>query len=170
MSDPFIGEIRMFGGTFAPRGWAFCNGQILSIAQNAALFSLLGTSYGGDGRSTFALPDLQGRMPLHQGGGPGLTPRTLGESFGAATHSLSVEEMPGHTHGLNATLAGITGTPGPGVALAGGSKVYRSPASNPVATAAPLAVAGGGQPHENRQPYQALSFIIALEGVYPPRD
>ncbi|MBN8504016.1 MAG: phage tail protein [Burkholderiales bacterium] len=170
MSEPFIGEIRMFGGNFAPRGWALCNGQIISIAQNTALFSLLGTTYGGNGQTTFGLPNMQGRMPMHAGQGPGLTPRVLGEQVGAPTHTLTSAEMPAHTHGLNAAAAGTTGTPGPGVALAAGAKVYRTPASNLVNMAAGTTSSGGGQAHENRQPYLAVTFIIAMQGVFPARN
>ncbi len=170
MSSPFIGEIRMFGGNFAPRGWAFCNGQTIPIAQNTALFSLLGTTYGGDGRSTFALPDLRGRMPMQHGNGPGLTPRVLGQADGAPTHTLTSAEMPAHGHPLNAAAAGTTGTPGASVALASGVKAYRSPASSPVSMAAGLAPTGGGQAHENRQPYLGVTFIIATQGIFPARN
>lgn len=170
MSEPFIGEIRMFGGNFAPRGWAFCNGQTISIAQNTALFSLLGTTFGGDGRSTFSLPNMQGRMPMHAGQGPGLTPRTLGEAVGTPTHTLTSAEMPAHTHGLNAAPAGTTGTPGGSVALAAGAKAYRTPASNLVSMAAGTTSSGSGQAHDNRQPYLGVTFIIAMQGIYPSRN
>lgn len=170
MSQPFLGEIRMFASNFAPRGWAFCSGQLLPIAQNTALFSLLGTTYGGDGRVTFALPDLRGRMPMHAGQGQGLSPRTLGEMSGEPTHTLSLSEMPSHSHPLNGTAAGTIGTPGATVALAGGVKAYRSPASNPVVMAAGLSPTGGGQAHENRQPYLGVSFIIAMQGIFPSRN
>jgi microcystin-dependent protein len=171
MSDPFIAEIKMFGGNFAPRGYAFCNGQILPIAQNTALFSLLGTTYGGDGRVTFALPNLQGRSPLGFGQGPGLSPYSLGEQAGEDSHTLIASEMPAHSHELRAADTASTGTPGASVALAATAtaRLYRSP-TNLVATAAPLAASGGGQPHPNRQPYLAVSFIIALQGVFPARS
>lgn len=171
MSEPFVAEITMFGGNFAPRGWALCNGQLLPINQNQALFSLLGTTYGGNGQTTFALPDLQGRMPLHAGQGPGLPPFMLGESAGAPQHSLSAAEMPSHGHALNASAgAATTGTPGGGAVLAAaGASAYRDP-TNLVPMGAPLASTGGGQPHENRQPSQGLNFIIALQGIFPSRN
>lgn len=172
MSDPFIGEVKLFGGNFAPRGWALCDGQLLAIAQNTALFSILGTTYGGDGRTTFGLPDLRGRSPIGAGQGPGLSPRTIGESGGATTSTLSAAQMPAHTHALRAADGAATlGAPGPGVALAAtsGAKVYRS-ATNLSPTAAPLTPTGGGQPHNNRQPYLALNFIIALQGFFPSRN
>ncbi len=172
MSEPFIAEVRLFAGTFAPRGWADCNGQLLPINQNQALFALLGTTYGGDGRVTFALPNLQGRAAIHAGQGPGLTNRNLGETGGAATSTLTTAQIPAHHHALRGTSPATTGTPGPTVALAetsGGAKVYR-PAGNLVAMGAPLANAGGGQPHENRQPYLGMRYIIALQGVFPSRN
>jgi microcystin-dependent protein len=177
MSEPFIAEIKMFAGNFAPRGYAFCNGQLLPIAQNTALFSLVGTTYGGDGRTTFGLPNLQDRAPMHPGNGPGLTPRRLGESGGAATHTLSANELPAHGHGAADTgmaavsSAGTSGTPGANKALAaspgGRSSIYRE-ASSPLEMA--VASAGGGQAHENRQPYLGLNFIVALVGLYPSRN
>ncbi|MBA4175050.1 MAG: phage tail protein [Leptothrix sp. (in: Bacteria)] len=172
MSEPFIGEVRVFAGSFAPRNWAFCDGQLLPIAQNQALFSILGTTYGGDGRTNFALPDLRGRMPTHAGQGPGLTPHTLGERSGQPAVTLTAAQMPSHTHTLRAADGGATtGTPGPGVAMAAtaGAKVYRA-ASNLVATAAPLASTGGAQAHENRQPFLGVNFIIALFGIFPSRN
>nr|WP_316643987.1 tail fiber protein [uncultured Roseateles sp.] len=172
MSDPFVAEIRMFAGNFAPKGWALCNGQLLPISQNTALFSLLGTYYGGDGKSTFGLPNLQGRFPLHQGQGPGLTPRDLGESGGAAAVTLLTTELPVHGHGMRAALSPTTGTPAPDVMLSpvnGGASIYKA-LSNPQAMAQQtLSPAGGNQPHNNRHPYLALTFIIALQGVFPPR-
>jgi microcystin-dependent protein len=174
MSDAFVGEIRLFAGNFAPNGWAFCNGQLLPIQQNTALFSLLGTNYGGNGRSTFGLPDFRDRLPLHQGQGPGLTPRQVGDSGGQAGVTLQPAEIPSHTHALLAASSPSTGTPGPGVALApvsGGAPGYRIPIPGHLATLAPASVAltGGNQPHLNQQPYLGLSFIIALQGIFPPR-
>lgn len=172
MSQPFLGEVKIFAGNFAPRGFAFCNGQILPISQNTALFSLLGTNYGGNGTSNFALPNLQGQMPMHAGQGPGLTSRSVGEQGGEASVALLASQMPVHTHGLNASEGtGTTASPGPGVALAAtaGMAVYRAP-SNLGAMGAPLAGAGGNQPHENRQPYLALTFIIAMQGIFPARN
>lgn len=172
--DPFIGEIRMFGGTFAPRNFAFCNGQLLPISQYTALFSILGTFYGGDGRSTFALPDLRGRSPLHAGQGPGLTSRSQGERSGSPEVALLESEIPLHSHALQASAApGTTGSPAASVlwAAASGSESTYGPAGDPL-DAAPEMVgqAGSGQPHANRQPYLGVSFIIALQGVYPPRS
>ena len=175
MADMFVGEIRKFCGNFEPRGWAFCNGQLLPISQNTALFSLLGTNFGGDGRSTFGLPNLVARMPVHAGGsaGPGLTQRAVGESSGAASVALLAAEMPVHSHALKAALSPTTGSPNGSVSLAptsDGAPVYHAP-SSPKAMATPtLAAAGGSQAHNNRQPYLAVNFIIALQGIFPPRN
>jgi microcystin-dependent protein len=157
MTDPFVGEIRLFAGNFAPRGWAFCQGQILPIAQNTALFSLLGTNYGGNGQSTFALPDLRDSVPIHAGGsgGPGLTPRLVGEVGGASTVALIEAEMPLHSHAA-ASTALTTDRAAGGVPAVGGRYVAGSGAV-------------ANQPHDNRPPYLGLSFIIALQGVFPPR-
>lgn len=169
MADPFVAEIKIFAGNFAPRGHAFCNGQILPIAQNQALFALLGTTYGGDGRTTFALPNLQGRAPLHPGQGPGLTERFLGESGGAATVSLLSSEIPAHNHGALSVhdAPGTSGTPGAAKNLAKAPSNIYGPATNLVAMGDAI---GGGQAHENRQPYLGLTFLIALQGVFPPRS
>lgn len=171
--DPFIGEIRMFGGNFAPKGWAFCNGQLLSISQNTALFSLLGTTYGGNGTTTFGLPDLRGRAPLHWGQGPGLSPYAQGEQGGQEQSTLIANQMPTHSHAANAASGGGNVT-GPSGAVWAASTQRDTLYSNggPGATMSPAAIgnAGGNQPHENRQPYLTVSFIIALEGIYPPRD
>jgi len=172
VSDPFVAEIRIFAGNFAPRGWAFCNGQVLPISQNTALFSLLGTTYGGDGSSNFALPNLQDRFPMHPGTGPGLSPRDLGEQGGSAAVTLLHSEIPSHSHALRAGAAGDTGTPSAAVvpAATGGELVYCAP-SDPVPMAGEtLGPAGSNVPHPNRQPYLALSFIIALQGIFPPRS
>lgn len=172
MSDPYVAEIRMFAGNFAPTGWAMCNGQILPIAQNTALFSLLGTTYGGDGKTTFALPNLQMRAPLHPGAGPGLTPRLLGESAGSATETLTASQMPAHIHAMQASAALATTTVANGNLLAQANvpnPPYHDPSMmNPMA-AAVLGANGSSAPHENMQPYLALSFIIALQGIFPPR-
>ncbi|WP_224240286.1 phage tail protein [Hyalangium gracile] len=176
MSEPYIGEIRMFAGNFAPRGWAFCNGQLLSIAQNSALFSLLGTTYGGNGQTTFALPNLQGRVPMHWGTGPGLTPRTLGESSGSESVTLISTQMPAHTHSLHASgTQGDQFTPEghvPAMLInsTGQPENAYSATINTTMNAAAIGAAGGNQPHNNMQPYQCVSFIIALQGIYPSRN
>jgi microcystin-dependent protein len=177
MTDPFVAEIRMLACNFPPAGWAFCDGQLLSISQNTALFSLLGTTFGGDGKSTFALPNLQGAAPMQWGQGPGLTPRDLGESGGTPTVTLSQAQM-SHTHALQASpRAADLDTPGPQNALGRSTPatIYKLPAG--AVTTQPLAagilgppVAGGGnQPHNNMQPYLVLNFCIALQGIYPQR-
>jgi microcystin-dependent protein len=167
MADPFVGEIRVVGFNFAPTGWALCNGQVLPIAQNTALFSLLGTTYGGDGRTTFALPNLQGRASMHQGQGPGLSYHALGEADGTQAETLSPAQMPAHNHALAAASgSATTGTPSSQVSLAAGAVKTYAPAHNVV----PMGeVAGGGQPHNNMQPYLVLNYVIALTGIFPPR-
>ena len=171
--DPFVAEIRIFPFNFAPRGWAFCNGQLMPISQNTALFSLLGVTYGGDGRSTFALPNLQGSAPMHPGQGPGLSLHDLGESGGSSTVTLLESEMPAHTHVMSAsTQPGEDPTPGPGEALGRsvGASLYQT-TTNPTVpmSADAFAPAGGSLPHNNMQPYLTLNFCIALQGVFPPR-
>ena len=175
MADPFIAEVRIFPFNFPPRGWAFCDGQILPISQNTALFSLLGTTYGGDGRTTFALPNLQGRAALHPNQGPGLSNYDLGETGGEKTATLITTEMPGHNHPVVASNEiGEDRKPGgEAIARSTGGPLYGpvpSPASNLVALA-PQAVpiVGGSQPHNNLMPYLTLSFCIALQGIFPPR-
>ncbi|MDO6674869.1 tail fiber protein [Tenacibaculum sp. 1B UA] len=188
--DPFIGQITMFGGNFAPRGWAFCNGQLLAISQNSALFSILGTTYGGDGRTTFALPDLRGRAPIHSGDGsvgPGLSPRPLGQRGGEQTHTLNILEMPIHNHVATSTsklhgqsASGDDDTISTGSSIASGSstgsEVFSSQPPNTemntssVTTATTTLNQGGSQPHNNMQPYLAINFIIALVGVFPSRN
>ena len=172
MADPFVAEIRRFAGNFAPKGWAFCNGQLMPISQNTALFSLLGTTYGGDGKSTFALPDLQGSAPMHPGDGPGLSQRFLGEQSGSQTVSLLQTEMPAHNHNMMAVNdVGDSNAPaGLSMARSQGASVYNA-ANSPVAAMAftSLAPAGGSLPHNNMQPYLTLNFIMALQGVFPQR-
>lgn len=175
MSEPFIAEIRIFAGNFAPRGWAFCNGQLLPISQNTALFSLIGTTYGGDGRSTMALPNLQGRAPMHPGRGPGLTDRRLGERGGVETVALSEAQIPSHSHSLNGVNdLGESQIPGNDRALArtsGALGYQQNTTSNLVQmNANMLGTTGGSQPHNNLQPYLAINFIIALQGLYPSRS
>lgn len=170
MSDSFLAEIRVFPYNFVPRGWAACDGQLLSISQNAALFSLVGTTYGGDGRTTFGLPDLRGRFPMGQGQGPGLSARQLGDQVGAETVTLAAQQMPTHNHVLRSTAAANSSNPS-GAALANvatNGPVYRMPGTL-VPSSSSLAPAGGNQPHDNRQPALALIFCIATQGIYPPR-
>jgi len=170
--DPFLAEIRIFPfGSFAPKGWAFCDGQLLPLSQNTALFSLLGTTYGGDGKSNFALPDLQGRAPMHPRQGPGLSLHDLGETGGSDTVTLLESEMPAHSHGLSASQGDGNDTSPAAELTATGIGVNAFAAAGPLvqldAKATPIA--GGGQPHNNLQPYLTLQFCIALQGVYPPR-
>lgn len=175
MSEPFIAEIRIFAGNFAPRGWAFCDGQLLPVANNTALFSLIGTTYGGDGRTTTALPNLEGRSAMHPGRGPGLTARTLGEKIGVSTVALTEAQIPSHTHTLrgDSSSSNVT-TPSNLSSLgrtAGTNQLYQN---NTTANLVDLASAtvsttGGGQAHTNVQPYLTLNFIIALVGLYPSR-
>jgi microcystin-dependent protein len=171
--DPFVAEIRIFPFNFAPKGWAWCDGQLLPLSQNTALFSLLGTTYGGDGKSTFALPDLQGRAPMHPGQGPGLSLHDLGETGGAEYVSLLESEIPGHSHGSTASRSdGNERNPQSQLPAAGvGIGLYApANAATNVALADNIAPpAGGDQPHGNMQPYLTLYFCIALQGVYPPR-
>ena len=173
MSDQFVAEIRIFPFNFAPSGWAFCDGQLMPISQNTALFSLLGTTYGGDGKSTFALPNMQGNAPMQQGQGQGLSLRDLGEQSGSESLSLLVSEIPFHTHSLMAgTDPANVQIPTNGVSLtrSSGGSAYSTNSSGLVAMAPQtLSPAGGGLPHNNMQPYLTLNFCIALQGVFPPR-
>ena len=174
MSEPFIAEIRIFAGNFAPRSWAFCNGQLLPVSQNTALFSLIGTTYGGDGRSTTALPNLKGRVAMHPGRGPGLTSRRLGQRGGSEMISLTEAQMPNHTHTLRAEDGRASrGAPG-GNALAqprSRGLLYQTNTSSNLQTMNDVALpsTGGSQPHNNMQPFIAMNFIIALQGLYPSR-
>lgn len=176
MSDQFVAEVRMFAGNFAPLGWALCNGQLMPISQNTALFSLLGTTYGGDGKSTFALPNLQGSVPLGAGQGLGLTLRDLGEVGGEPTVTLLDTEMPAHAHTAQASTSG--GTDSPAGAAWGESKLGKTPlnvyaasgANNVTMSPQALAITGGNQPHNNLPPYLCLTFIIALQGIFPARS
>lgn len=174
MADPFVAEIRIFGFSFAPRGWAFCNGQILPISQNTALFSLLGTTYGGNGQSTFALPNMQGNSPMHPGQGPGLSLHDLGEQAGSETVTLLVSEMPVHNHNIqthNLDAGGLQ-NPAPTVILAKSAQGsgYQTTVT-PTKPMAPQALSPNGSsfPHNNLMPYLVLNFCIALQGVFPPR-
>lgn len=172
-SDPYIGQIAIVGFDFAPRGWASCDGQILSIAQNTALFSLLGTTYGGDGQTTFALPDLRGRVPIHRGQGPGLSNYSLGQSGGSQTITLTTAQLPAHSHSVNAvTTDGNTSIPTG--ALPAGTKTldpeYSNLTSNTAMSTSMIGSTGGGQPVSIIQPYLTVHYIIALQGVFPPRN
>ena len=169
MSEPFVGEIRMFAGNFAPRGWSFCDGQLLAVSQNDALFSLLGTIYGGDGRTTFGLPDLRGRIPVHAGSGPGLSPRRLGAKSGAEKVTITVNELPSHTHPMQASSRSADRRSAQGNVLAqSGLDTYRT-TGNPVVNMASDGVTsvGGSRDHNNLAPYLCVNFIIALVGIYP---
>lgn len=179
MSEPFIGEIRMFAGTFAPRSWAFCDGQLLAVSQNDALFALLGTIYGGDGRTTFGLPDLRGRIPIHQGSGPGLSSRPIGQKSGSETVALTVNQMPSHSHVFQASAeAADAGYPASAVVANTGTTSTYYNVEAPMTPAAPdtpfpdgtLSNTGGSQPHTNLMPFQCVSFIIALFGIFPSRS
>ena len=179
MADPFVAEIRIFGFNFAPRGWAFCQGQLLPISQNTALFSLLGTYYGGNGSTNFALPNLQGSAAIGTGQGPGLSIQSLGEVGGVDSVTLLSTQIPSHTHTLS---AGVLSTPNPAqnvatpagnamFGLSGPNNTYIDPvAPNTTFNAAALATVGTNTPHENRQPFVALNFCIAMQGVFPPRS
>ena len=171
MSEPFLGEIIIFAGNFAPRGFAFCEGQLLQISQNQALFSLLGTMYGGDGRTTFALPDLRGRGPVHTGQGPGLGHYVQAQRFGVETVTLTQQHMPGHTHSWPASSDPATTTDPTDNVLADTDGTTRAYGSRPpLGTMPAIAPAGGGLPHENMQPFIAMYYCIALQGVFPSRN
>ncbi|MEM7049392.1 MAG: tail fiber protein [Acidobacteriota bacterium] len=169
MSEPFTAEIRIFAGNFAPRGWAFCNGQLLPIAQNTALFSLIGTTYGGDGRSTTALPNLKGRVPMHPGRGPGLTSRRLGQRGGVEMVTLSEAQMPNHTHQLIASGEDGNSQNPQNHHFGAGTDMYANAANLQAAADPTLPNTGGSQPHNNLQPFIVMNFIIALVGLYPSR-
>ncbi len=174
MSEPFVGEIRMFGGNFAPRGWAFCEGQLVAVSQNDALFSLFGTLYGGDGRTTFGLPDLRGRIPICAGTGPGLSPRRLGAKGGDEKVTLTSTQLPAHSHPLRASANSTSNADNPVDAAtgdAGGVALYGVPGSEPIAmNAAAVSSVGAGQSHNNMAPVLAIHFIVALFGIYPSRQ
>ncbi|MCX7557400.1 tail fiber protein [Xanthomonadaceae bacterium JHOS43] len=163
MAEPFLSEIRLMSFAFAPKGWAFCNGQLLPINQNQALFSLLGTTFGGDGRVNFALPDLRGRVPLHVGAG-----HTLGERGGEQTHTLSIAELPTHTHPVNVSTAATGGNASPNNRVLGGANnAYHAPAQMSSLHTGSILNTGGTQAHLNMQPFLTLSFCIALQGIFP---
>src|SRR5258708_3649029 len=175
MANPYVAEIRMFAGNFPPRGWAFCNGQLMSIAQNTALFSLIGTYYGGNGTTNFALPNLQGSAPMHQGSGAGLTPRVVGETGGVSTVTLLASQVPAHNHTYNCgagskgetnTLAGQVNCD----EAAGTTAIYATTTDGSVMNPAAVQSLSPTLPHETTQPYQCLCFIIALQGIFPARN
>ena len=172
MADPFVAEIRIMGSNFAPKGWALCNGQLLPISQNTALFSLIGTYYGGDGKSTFALPNLQGKAPMHWGQGPGLSERFLGEDQGVEAVSLLTSEIPAHNHTMrgNPNVIGNFNLPGGNVFAESGNpraSVYST--SAPSIKGGELSVMGSDYPHNNMQPYLVMNFVIAMQGIFPAR-
>ncbi|MEM7357659.1 MAG: tail fiber protein [Pseudomonadota bacterium] len=171
MSEPFVGEVRMFAGNFAPRGWAFCDGQLLAVSQNDALFSLLGTIYGGEGRTTFGLPDLRGRIPIHAGSGPGLSPRRLGAKAGAENVTLTLNQLPSHTHGpvKGNTAAASDQIPTGELNATSSVDIYTSSGNTNMSTQAVTSV-GGSRSHSNLQPFLCIHFIIALVGIYPSRQ
>jgi microcystin-dependent protein len=174
MSEPFLGEIRIFAGNFAPQGWAMCNGQIMSISQNTALFSLLGTTYGGNGQSTFALPDLRGRVVMHMGSGPGLSSYTEGQVGGNESVAITVNQMPAHGHTPQCTNnTADSSSPGGGVWATDGAGVtgeYSTGAPNAPMNPAAIGPTGSNQAHENRQPFLVINYIIALQGIFPARN
>ncbi len=171
--EPFIAQIIMFGGNFAPRGWAFCDGQLLAISTNQALFSILGTTYGGDGRTTFGLPDLRGRYAMHPGNGPGLTPRQLGQRGGSETNTLTTQNMPAHNHAATLHASGNPAdSANPTGARPGMAEAYSAQAASVslAADAATTANTGGGNAVNNVPPYHCVNFIIALQGIFPSRN
>jgi microcystin-dependent protein len=173
MSEPFLGEIRLFGFNYAPNGWAFCQGQLLPIAQNSALFALLGTMYGGNGQTTFALPDFRGRVPVGMGQGPGLPSYTQGEMSGEVSHTLIISEMPSHNHLVSPSQS--AGTANPAGAFPGSDQrtplnIYNATADGPTMNPQVVGQTGGSQPHNNMQPYLAMNYCIALNGIFPPRS
>lgn len=179
--EPFIGQISLFGFNFAPKDWAICDGQLLSIAQNSALFALIGTTYGGNGQTNFALPDLRGRVPMGQGQGPGLSPRNMGEVSGSENVTLQQSQMPMHSHMLSVSNQTASASDPTGHVLAastgsdpvdGATVTVNTYGTNPTGTASPQAIstAGGSQPHDNMQPYLTMNYCIALVGVFPSRN
>lgn len=170
--NPYLGEIRIFSGNFAPKGWAFCNGQLLSIQSNAALFALLGTYYGGNGTSTFALPNLQSRIPIHQGQGQGLSPYNIGQTGGVENVTLTALQLPRHNHNVNALglNAGTNKAANGYLADSTSGNIYTTSNPNTTLNFSALTMAGNNLPHANIQPYLCLSFIIAVSGIFPPRN
>ncbi len=172
MTEPFLGEVQIFGFNFNPRGWAFCNGALMPIQQNPALYSLLGIQYGGNGTTNFALPNLMNRAPCNQGSGPGLTPRTVGENFGSNGVTLTVENLPAHNHSVTSYGGSANRSAGPtagaGLSAPGATQCFlANPTYNTTLSPAMIQPSGQNQPHENRQPFLALTYCVALEGVFP---
>ncbi|ATD00962.1 MULTISPECIES: phage tail protein [Pseudoalteromonas] len=176
MSDPFVGEIRMFAGNFAPRQWAFCNGQLMAISQNDALFSLLGTIYGGDGRSSFGIPDMRGRIPMHWGTGPGLTPRPIGQKMGVESVALTANQIPSHSHTMQASTDSVSSVNPTGTVLGtldAADTMYTEvvdPSKTGAMAGSSVMYSGGSIEHTNMMPYQCLSYIICIAGIYPSRN
>jgi microcystin-dependent protein len=180
MSQPFVGQLAIFAGNFAPAGWAFCNGQAIAISENPTLFQLLGTTYGGDGQQTFNLPDLRGRVPVHQGQGQGLSPYTIGQSGGVETITLTTQQLPSHAHAPIAPASGDSNTPAntflasEGGADAGKVSIYApfdvNSANMTTLLPTSLTIQGGSQPHENLQPFLAINYIISLFGIFPTQN
>ncbi len=171
MAEPFIGEIRIFPNSFAPKDWAYCDGQLLDIMQNVMLYTVLGVEYGGDGYSTFGLPDLKGRAPMHQGRGPGLYSKWIGEKGGYEAMPLNEAQIPAHTHTVSVTTNAVTSSNPGGLYPAGeGQKYKANPTLDATMAAGAMATAGSSYPHENRQPYLVFGFCIALDGLYPARS
>ena len=171
--DPYVGEIRLFAGNYAPSGWAFCMGQLLDVQSNNTLFSIIGNTFGGDGNTTFALPDLRGFVPMHQGPGPSLTPRNYNETGGSSTVTLDMMQMPVHDHPVNAQTRGTGNFPKDSVWASPGARAvppYTPYSDGTMMNAEAIGVTGGGQPHNNMQPYLVINYIIALEGLYPPKQ
>lgn len=170
MAQPYVGEIRLFAGNFAPAGWALCDGSVLSIAQNDVLFTLIGTTYGGDGQNTFALPDMRGRVPVHQGQGPGLSPCVIGQTAGTEQVTVIPNQLPSHNHVLNATTSDATvgtGVSGSLTGKAATTSFYGNTPGGGALAAQALLPSGGSQPHNNMAPFLGLNFIISLFGIYP---
>ena len=167
--EPFIGQVIAFGGNFAPRGWAFCDGQLLAISQNTALFSILGTIYGGDGRTTFALPDLRGRATVHPGNGPGLSSRRLGEKGGSETNTFTTNQLPSHNHVVSAKEEANAADPSGNYIAGTGTNAFGTTTDIQM-NANSTANTGGGQHVNNIQPYECINYIIALQGIYPSRS
>jgi microcystin-dependent protein len=172
MSDPFVGEIRMFGGNFAPLGWAMCQGQLVPISENDTLFQLIGTTYGGDGQTTFGLPDLQGRVPIHQGQGPGLQPYVIGERAGVESVTLTTNQIPIHNHAVlvSQDLANNANATNQVYAQSTQISMYTQDTASKLFNSSDLSTAGGSQPHDNMQPFLVVSFIISLFGIFPSQN